>query len=364
LGKKIFSVYWKYFKNLSPSDGCFSSIVKNIYLKSNNISWKELVSHVHSRGEDDLNDTTGMKPKDAEAYRWIQKTRAQLRIVFNWDFFDKLSARIRLEQRLNNNQGKVSFQFIEKFWFKAAVLLLAILSGAIIHSLLNSPVQQNLFTEISVPPGQMTQIKLPDGSKVWLNSGSYFKYPAGFNHSSREVYMDGEAFFDITKNTHKPFVVNTNKFAVKVMGTTFNLTAYSSENTANVTLVTGLVDIISKNDRLLKQIVPGQSASMVGENLKTIKEVDTEFYTSWKEGRIVFRKETLEGIAKKLERWYNVEIHFEDPELGKLIYSGTLLKYKPVEQVFKSLILLNREIDFVSESRIDQKDIIYVKKRK
>jgi ferric-dicitrate binding protein FerR (iron transport regulator) len=209
----------------------------------------------------------------------------------------------------------------------------------------------------------MTQIKLPDGSKVLLNSGSILKYPTVFGNSSRDVSIDGEAFMEIAKDPKKPFRVSTNRFSVEVLGTTFNITAYSNENHSDVTLVEGSVKIITDNNKKTQKIIPGESASINGGKLSDITQVNTQFYTSWKDGKIVFRKETLEEIAKKLERWYNVEIRFADEDLKNEIFSGTLLKYKPVEQVFKSLILLNKDVDFVSESRIDKKDVIYVKRR-
>lgn len=331
-------------------------------MKSVKKYWEELVSLIDPACRESKLPLV-MDPVTSKDYQWLLKTWQQLRQVFYWYDFDKRTAKVRLEQKLQNNHEKVSFQLMKTVWFRAAVILIAIISGAFLNTLIVGTVQEKSFTEITVPPGQMTHIKLPDGSKVWLNSGSVFKYSGEFDNSSREVYIDGEAFLEVAKDTQKPFRVNTNKFSVQVLGTTFNITAYSNENKADVTLVEGLVQISSRSNHKLNRIVPGQCASIVDGNLKVITEVNTEFFTSWKEGKIVFRKETLEEIAKKLERWYNVEIRFADEDLKKLVYSGTLLKYKPVEQVFKSLILLNKDVDFVSENRIDQKNIIYIKKR-
>lgn len=311
-----------------------------------------------------MEDPESMPPenRNSDDYRWLVSIKEKVKNVFYWDSFDKQSAKVKLDDRLKHINDPIKLKIFKTIWFRAAIVVVAILSGAVLHSLIEEK-PQTLYTEISVPAGQMTQIKLPDGSKVLLNSGSVLKYPTVFANTSRDVSIDGEAFMEIAKNPEKPFRVTTNKFSVEVLGTTFNITAYSNENHSNVTLIEGSVKISTDNNKNTQKIIPGQSASITDGNLTEIAQVNTQFYTSWKDGKIVFRKETLEEIAKKLERWYNVEIKFADEDLKKEIFSGTLLKYKPVEQVFKSLILLNNDVDFVSESRLDKKDVIYVKRR-
>jgi Fe2+-dicitrate sensor, membrane component len=325
-------------------------------LKSENKYWEDLVAS--------MEDPESMPPenRNSDDYRWLVSIKEKVKNVFYWDSFDKQSAKVKLDDRLKHINDPIKLKIFKTIWFRAAIVVVAILSGAVLHSLIEEK-PQTLYTEISVPAGQMTQIKLPDGSKVLLNSGSVLKYPTVFANTSRDVSIDGEAFMEIAKNPEKPFRVTTNKFSVEVLGTTFNITAYSNENHSNVTLIEGSVKISTDNNKNTQKIIPGQSASITDGNLTEIAQVNTQFYTSWKDGKIVFRKETLEEIAKKLERWYNVEIKFADEDLKKEIFSGTLLKYKPVEQVFKSLILLNNDVDFVSESRLDKKDVIYVKRR-
>lgn len=325
-------------------------------MKSENKYWEDLVASMEDP------ESTPPENRNSDDYRWLVSIKKKIKQVFYWDLFDKQSAKIRLDDRLKYDNVSPKLKIFQTVWFRAAVVVISIISGAVLHSLIEEK-PQTLYTEISVPAGQMTQIKLPDGSKVLLNSGSVLKYPTVFGNSSRDVSIDGEAFMEIAKNPKKPFRVATNKFSVEVLGTTFNITAYSSENHSNVTLIEGSVKISTDNNKKTQKIIPGQSASITDGSLTDIAQVNTQFYTSWKDGKIMFRKETLEEIAKKLERWYNVEIEFADEDLKKEIFSGTLLKYKPVEQVFKSLILLNNDVDFVSESRIDKKDIIYVKRR-
>lgn len=325
--------------------------------------WDDLTSDLHNQDEGSATETSEEKfRKFGSDYQWAVELKSQLKKIFIWDHFDKEEARVRLAHRLSPKDHRF-IRFSRQFWFRAAVILIAVISGVLLHSLISGLFEETRYTEIVVPLGQMTRINLSDGSNVWLNSGSVFKYPAEFDRSSRKVYLDGEAFMEVARNKHQPFVVNAKKFSVEVLGTSFNVLAYSGDDHASVTLVEGSVHIHSEDRKWDKTLLPGQSAELRQGNFPEIENVNTDFYTSWKEGKIIFRKEPLEEIARKMERWYNVEIRFKDEELKSLVFSGTFLKYKPVEQVFKSLSIMNSNIDFVYENRNDQKNIIYIIKK-
>lgn len=323
-----------------------------------------MISDIHHIDkEHEIATSEANNPQFFSDYQWAIKLKSQLKKVFIWDLFDKKEAKRRLDSRLHKNDYPV-MRLSHRIWVRAAVILIAIISGAMIHAVLSGSFRETQFTEIEVPKGQMTQIKLSDGTKIWLNSGSSFKYPTVFDHSSREVFIDGEAYMEVAKNKHKPFVVNAPNFSVAVLGTSFNVSAYSEDDHASVTLVEGSVLLRSNDKKWKTNMVPGQSASFsYGEKMPELTKVNTDFYTSWKDGKIVFRKETLNEIAKKMERWYNVEIEFKDEELKNLVFSGTFLKLKPVEQVFKSLSIMNDQVDFIVENRIDQKNIIHIIKK-
>ncbi len=339
---------------------CFSSMVKTKGVKDKNKYWENLIAGFHEEGEKNGPEVSEYRDYKADS-QWIVRLKKQLKKVFLWDLFDKKEAKLRLSYRLHTF-NKVH-NFYNKVWLRAAVIVIALISGAIGHSLFYQTNHPVLYSEITVPLGQMTRIKLPDGSKVWINSGSVFKYPAEFDKSSRDIYLDGEAFMEIAKNPQKPFIVNTANFSVKVLGTSFNVDAYSDDKHASVTLVEGSVFLQSNKKEWSKNMIPGQIALINEGKNPSISEVRTEFYTAWKEGKIVFRKETLEEISKKLERWYNVEICFADEELKNLKFSGTFLKYKPIEQVFRSFGIMDHRIDFVMEDKADQKSVIKIMKR-
>jgi len=325
--------------------------------------WDDLISDLDNPElKIDKNPEEKLREFD-DTYQWTIDLKNRLKTVFAWDSFDKNEARLRLHDRLRKKDRRLA-GLSRKVWIRAAVILIAILSGFFLHFLMPAPFKEVLYTEIVVPPGQMTQIKLTDGSKIWLNSGSVFKYPNEFDQTAREVFIDGEAFMEITKDACNPFVVNTKNFSIEVLGTSFNISAYSADSCANLTLVEGSVLLRSEENKWENRtLVPGQTATLTNGEIPGISDVSTDFYTSWKEGKIVFRNETLEEIAKKMERWYNVEIGFKDEGLKSLLFSGTFLKYKPVDQVFKTLSIMNDTIDFVYENRIDKKNLIQITRK-
>jgi transmembrane sensor len=208
--------------------------------------------------------------------------------------------------------------------------------------------QSLVYNQIVVPLGAKSQVILSDGSKVWLNAGSKLKYPVNFLNNSREVYLEGEAFFDITKINHKQFIVKTSNLNIKVYGTQFNVKAYSEENQIQTTLVKGSVALEPLSDNnTVYFLKPNQTATFYKSNsiIKTTNKLPTALETeksktsegifivnkidpapiiSWKDKEWIFRGEELGQLAIKLERRYNVKISFEDVSLKTYKFSGTI----------------------------------------
>jgi ferric-dicitrate binding protein FerR (iron transport regulator) len=185
--------------------------------------------------------------------------------------------------------------------------------------------RQNQFTEqiqtISTPFGARTATQLPDGSKVWLNSGSSLSFPSGFG-DNRAVELTGEAFFEVEKSD-KTFVVSTQYGEVKVQGTSFNVKAFADDPNFETTLVEGSVILTGKQAGTETTLQPGQQATLVNNSF-VVQPVEVKFFTSWKDGKLIFSREPFPQFIKKLERWYNVKIEYSDPKLDKLWYTGTI----------------------------------------
>lgn len=166
--------------------------------------------------------------------------------------------------------------------------------------------------ELSTPRGKDCRVTLPDGSQVWLNADSKISFPEQFVGKERNVKVEGEAFFQVTKDAKHPFVVTTDFFTTTVHGTTFNVNAYSAK-TASVTLVTGSVAVKPANGKEV-MIVPGQMAVCDAQGNTHVSKVDTYPLIQWKDGFFYFNNERLVDIMMELGRWYNVSIVFEHEE--------------------------------------------------
>ena len=204
----------------------------------------------------------------------------------------------------------------------AAVLVVALVVSNIFF--LSNPEQENLVAQlqtITIPMGAKSKIVLPDSSVVWLNSGSALSYPQQFG-KNRPVTLVGEAYFEVLKN-EKPFVVSTSYGDVNVKGTSFNVKAYTDDNAFETTLEEGVVAFKVKNTENEVTLQPGEQIEKTTAGYH-VKQVETKYFTSWKDGKLLFYKEPFPDFIKKLERWYNVKIEYSDPELDKLWYTGTI----------------------------------------
>jgi len=207
------------------------------------------------------------------------------------------------------------------------------------------------YNSIIVPKGGEYNLTLSDGTQIWLNSNSKLRYPTKFSGKERLVELEGEAYFDVSKNKDFPFVVKMNDIQVKVLGTSFNINAYSEENNIITTLVEGKVEV---NDRLRKQkeiLAPNDQFCINKHNgnfKKTI--VDTDIFTAWKNGRFVFQNERLEDIMNRLSRWYNVEVLFMNNECKDIKFSGDLARYEDFKSVLEMIGLTNK-VRFSIKSR-------------
>lgn len=172
---------------------------------------------------------------------------------------------------------------------------------------------------IQVPKGGQYQVTLPDGSKVWLNAASTLKYPMQFSNAQREVSLEGEAYFEVTKNAHKPFIVKSNHQQVEVLGTVFNINSYTDRGYVETTLLEGSVKV---NQHHLQ---PGQR-SLISASSTKILNADIEAATAWKKGYFLFDNEPLPQILATLSRWYNVEFNYKQTDINKLSFWGSIDK--------------------------------------
>ncbi len=179
----------------------------------------------------------------------------------------------------------------------------------------------NQYTTIIVPEGQKSMVVLPDGSNVWLNSGSRLKYKSDFNTSIRQVEMEGEAFFEVKKDKSKMFKVNAGAINVEVYGTAFNIKNYSDEKNLEVTVESGNVGVL-KGGTQLANLIKGDQATIVADADQVhLSQVNVEIVTAWKNNELIFDGTPFEEGIRYLERWYGVNIKIEEKMRKKHNYT-------------------------------------------
>ena len=291
-----------------------------------------------------------------------------------------------LKQKVNRSQ-LTSKKPVNKFlyWLPrvAAVFLLgAIISFSVSYQIYNPKNSELVYHEINTPSGAKSKVTLPDGTIIWLRAGSNLKYSNEFNKKTREVYLTGEAFFDVETNPSKLFLVRTSELNIKAYGTSFNVKSYPEEGTIETTLIEGSIGVtrtsfenkktdevmLEPNQRVVyyrknrfveKEIVadnkiestPEQVVSQPKEKLTYLisKGIKAEDFTSWKDGTLFINSETLLDLAIKLERKYDVKIHFENEQMKKLKFTGSL-ENETIEQVIEA-IGIAAQINYEVEDR-------------
>lgn len=215
----------------------------------------------------------------------------------------------------------------------AAVLLLAAALPLSYYYGRQSTLTPDAFTTITCALGDKTSVMLPDSSRVILNSGSKLTFNTDFKNGSRRIFLDGEAFFEVRKDPHNPFRVKTSALEVEVLGTQFNLKAYSNDPIISTTLVTGSLKV-TQNNRSVR-IKPNQKLVFDRKTrqmkIQGLNDLSPE--TDWKDGRLVFRNQSLGDLEHELERWFDVDIRFADEQVKSKRFTGTLERESILEVI-------------------------------
>ena len=225
---------------------------------------------------------------------------------------------------------------------KIAAVLAIVLLGTHYWTGKHQVPEDKTWQSIYVPAGQRAELMLADGTKVWLNSRSTLTFPGSFKGNIRNVKLDGEGYFAVTKNVEQPFIVETNKCNVKVLGTEFNVMAYAADSVWETSLLEGAVEILvpgSNNSGM--RLEPNMMASLKGNRLVKgrIKEVD---YFLWREGLLCFNDISVRDMIEKLKLYYGVDIVVNNTRILKNRYTGKFRTKDGVEHVLKVLKLNNK----------------------
>lgn len=281
---------------------------------------------------------------------WIKSSEENLEVfmackkIYTYRKIRNFSSPVVLDQALqkfNNltkaHQNKQKSDLLLRISKYAAILIFAVAFPYLIWLAVHNPkVKYEAIVVNSSEP--VRQIMLPDGTKVWINNESTFTYPQTFGKKNREVTIIGEAFFEVKTDSLHPFIVKTGTMQVKVYGTSFNVNSNTRDSTVQTTLVTGKISINDINGNNITMLSPGHLASFnTGDRKVEIKKVNTEIYTLWRKGLIVFDKASLREITDKISDLYNVHVTINSQSKLENRINFVFRKTQPLNTVMEML---------------------------
>ena len=234
------------------------------------------------------------------------------------------------------------FKRIAYWQYAAAVMVIFITSGLFfgknIRSYMSEPEQ---FVSIVVPIGKIKNMKLPDGTDVWLNSGSQLRYSNRFSKTNRDIQLEGEAYFQVVKDDKNPFTVSVGLSKVIVHGTIFDVKSYSSERKCEVILVEGSVEYVNSERNVF--INPGErlTETTISGRIE-IDHVNTANYTSWKSGKVYFDNQSLIDLVTLLEKWYGVKFEFANKDIRLYTFTGVIIKNNSLDYTLQIIEMTNK----------------------
>ncbi len=305
-----------------------------------------------------LAEQTCTRQELIELKKWLADPSSQIEVekwlLDHWDSSPEMNSDLLIEsvfsqigqyEKIHSRRSGMTWSgFVNIYRKVAAVILIPMVGLGILYLLNHRGPSAIQYTETIAPRGQKSQIVLSDGTKVWLNSDTKIRYPGQFDKNQRDVYLDGEAFFEVTKNKHQPFLVHTLGPDVKVLGTKFNVKAYPDENQVETSLFEGRVDLILKNpdtDQTFdKELNPGQSIIYSGTSHQLTSSLfPGDEIDGWKKNQLIFKDDTFVKLVRKIERWYDVEVFYDEKKFDNRRLTVELFEGERLEKLMNILSL-------------------------
>ncbi|WP_297908763.1 FecR domain-containing protein [uncultured Parabacteroides sp.] len=278
------------------------------------------------------------------------------RLWEKWRFTEEVNERVVRDMfsEIQNRTRKERFVMMFRKLARVAAILLIPLLSMLSGYLYFNPVDRNDSTGnlvVRVDKGEKSGVTLPDGTQVKLNAESRLSYTHDFGRELRQVNLEGEAYFEVTRNENKPFVVHTKYLNIEVLGTSFNVYSYECENVMEMALISGQIKLQTCSDpSRVVYLKPNEKALFNKESgVITVEKTDNRFETAWLRGDLVFRSAKLSDVLTKLERRYGVNIHLKDSSLVDDLFTG----YFDSEYIVEVMDLLEKHYDFTYDVRGD-----------
>ena len=297
-------------------------------------------------------------PEEVEIRKWVEESNENEATFFTERLlYDSilLNNEVATEDKTNKTKLR-KIGFWNFFSQVAAILLFFTTGGLLINKYIVDQNASHQLHTVIVPPGQRINLILADNSSIWLNANTTFKYPSQFSKKQRDVYLDGEAYFEVSSDEKHPFIVNTPEGGVKVTGTTFNVLAYSKYGKFETSLFEGVVGVYLKNNvEEIIDIKPKQKTIFRDGKLEVSNIEDYDEFL-WRRGLIAFNNKQLSEILAVLQQYFDTEIRIEDNCLPDNTYTG---KFRQSDGIDYALRVLQKSIHF-SYEHDNEDQIIYI----
>ena len=296
--------------------------------------------------------------EEAAVKQWMEES-AENRLAFLKErkLFDAMLL-LGNEEIIKNGKKRFSINLssLRTELIKIAAVVAITLGGSYFYYQSSLEKELMAMQTITVPAGQRINITLVDGTNVWLNARTSLSYPVKFGKNNRQVVLDGEAYFDVTKDKSKPFIVQTDNYNVEVLGTQFDVNAYSETGEFETTLMSGSVKVASASDTKKKITLKPNNKVFLQDGKLHVTAVDDYNPYRWKEGLICFKNETFTSIMKDFEKYYGLTIQVKNKNVFKYVYTG---KFRQTDGIDYALRVLQKDIKFTYQ-RDDENQIIYI----
>ena len=296
--------------------------------------------------------------EEAAVKQWMEES-AENRLAFLKErkLFDAMLL-LGNEEIIKNGKKRFSINLssLRTELIKIAAVVAITLGGSYFYYQSSLEKELMAMQTITVPAGQRINITLVDGTNVWLNARTSLSYPVKFGKNNRQVVLDGEAYFDVTKDKSKPFIVQTDNYNVEVLGTQFDVNAYSETGEFETTLMSGSVKVASASDSTQKITLKPNNKVFLQDGKLYVTAVDDYNPYRWKEGLICFKNETFTSIMKDFEKYYGLTIQVKNKNVFKYVYTG---KFRQTDGIDYALRVLQKDIKFTYQ-RDDENQIIYI----
>lgn len=304
--------------------------------------YKYFAGETSSQEEKEIMDWTDNSPENFQSY--LKERKLWNAVLVNY----------KLQTPSGSPKPKKSINH----WMLSTVAASVAIFFLVFSQVISSPdLPNDKWQSVWVPPGQRSLVTLDDGTKVWLNSQSTLSFPVSFNTDKRIVELNGEGYFDVAKNEDAPFIVKTSKYNIEVLGTSFNVLAYESNDLFETSLLNGSVMIKSvTNDSPTIKLNPNEKITLIAGALQ-MSRIENFNHFRWREGLICLDDERFEDLIKKFSLYFDIHIEIENPELKDYLCTG---KFRHSDGVDYALKVLQAEMKF-TYTRDNEHNAIYIR---